>query len=339
MPAVALRCCQWLCLAEREGRLLYLPSGGRRAAYALGSLTEGLDRVARSRFLEARHVDGQEPCRSCWARYLCGGGCHVEVIAAGRTGCDYIRGWLDYCLSVYDELLNESPDLFPPRRQQGSPMTDKIFPRNLTARAERRTAGNPDNTRLESGVANCFPGLEFDHRNLDRRFFPGLVFDFNSNAGPADLLRTGARLVQVDTADPDLNPGDDATADRRAAARPLRRCTERRQGGTTLGSGNWFLDSITQGGRKIPLSVQPDGTAGPQDGLIVWRLVHVLEPGQEVEVTLVQRPATDVSHRPRRRGSKRAPPPDRRQSSSRDGGATSRTRSPVCSRWPTVRVS
>ena len=31
------------------------------------------------RFLEARHVDGQEPCRSCWARYLCGGGCHVEV--------------------------------------------------------------------------------------------------------------------------------------------------------------------------------------------------------------------------------------------------------------------
>ena len=59
-------------------------------------------------------------------------------------------------------------------------MTDKIFARNLTARAERRTAGNPDNSRLESGVANCFPGLEFDHRNLDRRFFPGLVFDFNS---------------------------------------------------------------------------------------------------------------------------------------------------------------
>ena len=106
-------------------------------------------------------------------------------------------------------------------------MTEKIFPRNLTARAERRVTGNPDSTRLESGVANCFPGLEFDHRNLDRRFFPGLVFDFNSNSGPADLPRTGARLVQVDTGDPDLSPGPDATDTRRAAAQALRAGPER----------------------------------------------------------------------------------------------------------------
>ena len=108
-------------------------------------------------------------------------------------------------------------------------MSDKIFPRNLTARAERRTAGNPDNTRLESGVANCFPGLEFDHRNLDRRFFPGLVFDFNSNSGPTDLFRTGARLVQVDLADPDLVPGSDADGDRRSGG-SLERGTQRRRG-------------------------------------------------------------------------------------------------------------
>ena len=52
----------------------------------------------------------------------------------------------------------------------------KVFPRNLTARAERVVAGNPASTRLESGVANCFPGLEFDVRMLDTRFFPGLLF-------------------------------------------------------------------------------------------------------------------------------------------------------------------
>ena len=109
-------------------------------------------------------------------------------------------------------------------------MTEKIFPRNLTARAERRTAGNPDNTRLESGVANCFPGLEFDHRNLDRRFFPGLVFDFNSNSGPADLFRTGARLVQVDLADPDLAPGSASTDDRRKSGGRFECGTQRRRG-------------------------------------------------------------------------------------------------------------
>ena len=81
--------------------------------YRLGSLAEGLDGGARSRFLEARHVDRQEPCRSCWARYLCGGGCHVEVMAAGRTGCDYIRLWLEYCLGLYDLVLTTRPDLFP----------------------------------------------------------------------------------------------------------------------------------------------------------------------------------------------------------------------------------
>jgi hypothetical protein len=190
-------------------------------------------------------------------------------------------------------------------------MTDKIFPRNLTARADKRTAGNPDNSRLESGVANCFPGLEFDHRNLDRRFFPGLVFDFNSNSGPADLPRTGGRLVEVDTSDPDLNPPADAPADRRAAAGALVAALNGDQG-TALGTGSWFLDSISQGGRKIPLSIQPDGTPGPQDGLIVWRLVRSLQPGPEVEITLVQRPAAPapaVAPAPPATGSPPSPAP------------------------------
>jgi hypothetical protein len=39
------------------------------------------------------------------------------------------------------------------------------------------TAGNPVSTRLESGIGNCFPGLECDLRNLERRFFPFLEMD------------------------------------------------------------------------------------------------------------------------------------------------------------------
>jgi uncharacterized protein len=89
--------------------------------YRLGNLADGLDGLARGRFLKARHVDRQEPCRSCWARYLCGGGCHVEVLAEGRTGCDYILGWLDYCLGLYDKVLTERPDLLPPDRVEARP--------------------------------------------------------------------------------------------------------------------------------------------------------------------------------------------------------------------------
>jgi rubrerythrin len=63
----------------------------------------------------------------------------------------------------------------------------KIFPRNLTARADRWVEGNPVSSRLESGVDNSFPGLEFDQRNLDKRFFPALEFEFHLGVPP--LLR------------------------------------------------------------------------------------------------------------------------------------------------------
>ena len=80
--------------------------------FILGDTAHGLSIENRESFLRARHVDRQEPCRSCWARYLCGGGCHAEVLSSGRSGCDYIRGWLEYCLRFYDWVLQEHPSLF-----------------------------------------------------------------------------------------------------------------------------------------------------------------------------------------------------------------------------------
>lgn len=59
----------------------------------------------------------------------------------------------------------------------------KLFPLNLTARAADVVRGNPVTTRPDSGVENCFPGLEFDQRNLDKVFFPGVVFEFHHDFG------------------------------------------------------------------------------------------------------------------------------------------------------------
>jgi hypothetical protein len=61
----------------------------------------------------------------------------------------------------------------------------KLVPRNAPALrksweknpAPHLVAGNPISTRLESGIGNCFPGLECDLRNLERRFFPFLEMD------------------------------------------------------------------------------------------------------------------------------------------------------------------
>ena len=67
----------------------------------MGSLADGIDRDRQSSWLAERHVHRQEPCGGCWARYLCGGGCHHEVIARGRPACDYIRGWLHYTIQAF----------------------------------------------------------------------------------------------------------------------------------------------------------------------------------------------------------------------------------------------
>jgi uncharacterized protein len=80
----------------------------------MGDLTDGVNSDRQNRWLEQRQVDRQEPCRSCWARYLCGGGCHHEVIHRGRPACDYIRGWLHFCLQTYVHLLEQRPDYFAP---------------------------------------------------------------------------------------------------------------------------------------------------------------------------------------------------------------------------------
>jgi uncharacterized protein len=79
---------------------------------AMGDVNTGVNREKQRTWLTERHVHRQEPCKSCWARYMCGGGCHHEVISRGRPACDYIRGWLHYCLSAYSRLLAASPDYF-----------------------------------------------------------------------------------------------------------------------------------------------------------------------------------------------------------------------------------
>lgn len=82
-------------------------AGGR-----MGDVESGVDRARQASWLHDRHVHRQEPCSSCWARYLCGGGCHHEVISRGRPACDYIRGWLHWCLGAYSRLTVARPDWF-----------------------------------------------------------------------------------------------------------------------------------------------------------------------------------------------------------------------------------
>jgi hypothetical protein len=82
-------------------------------------------------------------------------------------------------------------------------MTQTVKPSNLTAQLLYRATGNPVSTLPSTAISNCFPGLEFDFRNLWRRAFVGIVLMESNNyvVEAEDPLHTdllGHRLLRVD---------------------------------------------------------------------------------------------------------------------------------------------
>jgi hypothetical protein len=134
-------------------------------------------------------------------------------------------------------------------RDMVSLASQKIFPRNLTARASYLVPGNPVNSRPEAGVDNCYPGLEFDQRNLDQRFFPGLVFYFHR----AD----GARLIDGPLLDAQTKAGISFG---------------------DLNAAPYYIWGIL--GRFLVEYKDPSMLGcQAQSGMEVWRRVHDLLPG------------------------------------------------------------
>jgi uncharacterized protein len=100
--------------ASADGRWYACHRAVGKPDYELGD-SRGLDSAKRRRFLEQRHVDAQIECSGCWARYLCSGGCHQEAAARTPASCNFIRQWLEFCLTAYCELLEQCPGYFMPR--------------------------------------------------------------------------------------------------------------------------------------------------------------------------------------------------------------------------------
>ena len=82
---------------------------------------------------------------------------------------------------------------------------DKILPLNVTAQLAHRVRGNPPAAQLETSVANCYPGLEFDLRGIWAKLFEEIVLHETSNVvmrieanAPPELQnQQGALLLEV----------------------------------------------------------------------------------------------------------------------------------------------
>ena len=135
---------------------------------------------------------------------------------------------------------------------------------------------------------SAYPGLELDVRNLDRRFFPGLVFEFVARDDTGDPYieptRYGARLSYVDQyGDPDISdcPGLSDELSNNAGTLGNRRMVYRMES--------------QQEGRRLSMLEDRAGETLPMDGLFVWCLIRGLEPKAAVTLCLHQRDAQSAN--------------------------------------------
>jgi uncharacterized protein len=95
-----------------------------------GDVRTGIEKERLAGFLEARLDRSGKGCATCRIRNLCAGGCYHESYAHFSDPlkptyhyCDLMRGWVDFGIGVYGELIARAPQFFhdhiAPRRANG----------------------------------------------------------------------------------------------------------------------------------------------------------------------------------------------------------------------------
>lgn len=163
----------------------------------------------------------------------------------------------------------------------------KLLPRNLAALragiepdAIPQAAGNPASTLLQSGVGNCFPGLEFDMRNLERRFFPFLEVDTDFS----QLLLASVDLAGATAASADGSlPAASLAGYQKLAASGGWRITRLKGNFGPLGTLDFAVADLT-GESAGPGRLPADA----------WTAVRLLKEGANVTITLERGGGTSV---------------------------------------------
>lgn len=181
----------------------------------------------------------------------------------------------------------------------------KLLPRNVAAyrrgadlkRPPRVVPGNAVSTRLESGVGNCFPGLECDLRNLERRFFPFLEVDVLASFAQV-------RVLSVDVAG--VNAAAASGAIDAATAASYRLVAQTMPAAPTTPNAAWMISVLEGtfgplGHRTLTLPLSNDASFGPdREPPDAWTAIRMLTEGTDVRIELARANATPVTLRGRR---------------------------------------
>jgi uncharacterized protein len=84
--------------------------------FALGNVWEGIEQSALADLFASIDVNRKEKCRTCWAKYFCGGGCHRhaeefnhDLCDPYRIECELVKHRVELGCYIWAELMEEGP--------------------------------------------------------------------------------------------------------------------------------------------------------------------------------------------------------------------------------------
>ena len=152
-----------------DGELVRLPSLRRRRGRGDGlARRTGSIRRAKRKWLAERHVHRQEPCRSCWARYLCGGGCHHEVLQP-RPACLRLHSRL---AALLPRSLSEA--IGAAGRESGSNRSGRRWLKSASSAQVLRAQCSPRAWRSSGTTSRLIEQAGFPRSRLGESLSPGV---------------------------------------------------------------------------------------------------------------------------------------------------------------------
>lgn len=99
----------------------------------MGDVFSGIDSGKYRKWLQDLHVERREPCRTCWARYLCGGGCRADAVlatgdaaVANPISCERIRRTYELAMAVFLEVDGQDPGVLSSRYLTDLTLSPKV---------------------------------------------------------------------------------------------------------------------------------------------------------------------------------------------------------------------
>jgi uncharacterized protein len=102
-----------------DGSITFCSSLAGVPEYRMGHVSTGIDRAVQERLNRDLHVDNRESCHTCWARYLCGGGCAHDAHVVNKdsrkpnpVSCERTRFIYELAMALCLQLREEHPEAF-----------------------------------------------------------------------------------------------------------------------------------------------------------------------------------------------------------------------------------